>query len=119
MSNKELLEFSKVYIKNMGDKIDPKVAKQVLKMEVGQFTELKNMTETNLRAMKVVEEAFAVLDKSGSGYITKKDLHTGLNALGIAVTEEESDRIVKEFSRNENRGISYDEFVLMAHKGFR
>ena len=58
-------------------------------------------------------EAFKVFDRDGNGYITSHELRYIMTNLGVGLTPEEVEEMVKEADLDNDGQIDYDEFVKM------
>ncbi|KAL1416987.1 hypothetical protein MTO96_027205 [Rhipicephalus appendiculatus] len=62
---------------------------------------------------EVIREAFQVFDQGGKGVITAPDLRYVMTALGVQVTDEEVQEMIREADVDGDGQISYEEFVAL------
>jgi Ca2+-binding EF-hand superfamily protein len=69
--------------------------------------------------MNELHEIFALVDKDHSGKISREELKTLMETLGLNCSNDEIDfmfREVSNFSKNNSGGIDFEEFVLCVTK---
>lgn len=73
-----------------------------------------------LRERKTNQEyaaKFAIYDKDNDGYVTADDIKLVTDELGIDITADELDDLIKKADDNEDGMIDYKEYVkMMRHK---
>ena len=58
-------------------------------------------------------QAFRVFDKDGNGYITAKELKTAMHEMGMPLSDEEVQLMIKEKDVNGDGVIDYNEFIAI------
>lgn len=76
---------------------------------------LSNVIERVAKAFYVqnfnLRRAFSLFDRDGDGSITKKEFRQGWLTLGLELTFEEIDDLMKLVDSDGSGNISYDEFI--------
>ena len=69
------------------------------------------MSHLNADELAEFREIFKLVDRDGSGTITKEELAELMETLGIDATQEEVDMMISEIDTDDNGSIDFDEFV--------
>jgi len=65
----------------------------------------------------ILREMFKAFDKDRNGYIDKKELRSTMNNdLGISLTEQETEDMIKEADKNNDGKLDWEEFVEIMKK---
>ncbi|XP_070538783.1 calmodulin-like isoform X2 [Ptychodera flava] len=72
-----------------------------------------SLTERQIQEFK---EAFAILDKSGEGAITSKDLGVVMKSLGHRPSDSDLESMMREVDTKGKGSIEFDEFLLLMAK---
>lgn len=65
----------------------------------------------NRSKINKLSELFEIMDKHGTGYITREDFADVFKRLPIKINEKELDRFMDNFWRDKNAGIDYQGFL--------
>ncbi|KAK7258704.1 hypothetical protein RIF29_24286 [Crotalaria pallida] len=82
-------------------------------MEFGEFLNLMARKMKESEAEEELKGAFRVFDKDQDGYISPIELRSVMRSIGVKVTEEELEQMIKEADLNGDGLIDYEEFVRM------
>ena len=79
----------------------------------GQCVVMKRSMRKASNAGKL-DELFRLLDKDGDGEVTVEELHEGVNQMGIALSMDEAEKLVKQFNRDDlERSLNRNELFEM------
>ncbi|XP_037505744.1 calmodulin-beta [Rhipicephalus sanguineus] len=73
------------------------------------MTELKGTADTE----EDNREVFRVLDRDGNGFITATELRQFVSAIGMKLTDEEVDEMIREADMDGDGQLNYEEFVAV------
>ena len=118
MRNK--LRCSEQDIKQLLHDIDADGDGKIDLIEYRKIMKNKKNRDLILRALvqrSAARKQFAKFDMDGSGYCTVEEIHEGfMKIMQCDMTIEQVEKIVKNFDRNKDGKINYEEFVLMMAK---
>eukprot|EP01083_Nonionella_stella_P072216 194534_1 len=125
--SKEALELAKSCSKALNNSQNAKLVKTIEDMALGEYkmhhksivNRFKDQPEIALRSDPLVHQTFQQFDKDQTGYISKENLKSVLEKIGLPVNDEEAGKIIDDYARNPKRGISIDEFVSMMTIGMK
>ena len=82
---------------------------------IGLMNKRKNKNQKNLTPEQtyVIEEAFKIFDKDGSGSIDYNEFKDAIRALGTEATNQQIKDMIKELDVDNSGAIEFDEFLEM------
>ena len=108
----DIQHFLKDIDKNGDGQIDLKEYHKIMKDKSN-----RDLIHRALVHRSTARKRFARFDKDGSGYITEDEIREGfMEATQRNVTTGQVEKIIKNFDRNKDGKINYEEFVLMMTK---
>ncbi|XP_064647923.1 calmodulin-like isoform X2 [Lineus longissimus] len=78
-----------------------------------EFDEFLNLMAKNQQPEMSMKEAFDMFDKDGDGSISGVELQNAMQIMGMPMTKEEVELMVKEADMDGDGEINYEEFVTM------
>lgn len=72
------------------------------------------VNEMSNKEIEKLRETFCAMDLDKSGFISSEELEKGFKNVGLSVSKEELDRLVKNIDDQNNGKIDYSEFLLAA-----
>ena len=111
-SERDIQHFLKDIDKNGDGEIDLREYHKIMK-DKGN----RDLIHRALVHRSSARKQFAKFDKDGSGYITEDEIRAGFMELTQCnMTTGQVETIIKNFDRNDDGNINYEEFVLMMTK---
>ena len=84
------------------------------KIELGEF--MKILESKSLGDEHIIKQAFAILDRTNSGYITPSDLRHAMLCLGENYTIEEINEMISLVDDDQDGVINFQEFNKLIRK---
>ncbi|GFR52072.1 hypothetical protein Agub_g14595 [Astrephomene gubernaculifera] len=112
---RQMEAFTRLYVQNTRGKDGrPKDATEIKSMHMAiQMALLKLQLRRCGRPVSLdrLVQAFAYMDKDSSGALSAEEVEDALNSLGVFVTKEVMETIMRTFDKNNSGGVDYYEFV--------
>merc|ERR1712224_1021112 len=80
-------------------------------IDFSEFLFLMARKMMNTEIEEELIEAFKVCDPNGSGFISAAELRRVMTNIGVELTDEEADEMIREADVDGDGQISYEEFV--------
>ena len=84
------------------------------KIEFQEF--LKALANKSIEDERIIKQAFAILDRSDSGYITQNDLRHAMLCLGENYSAEEINEMISLVDDDQDGVINFQEFNKLVRK---
>lgn len=82
-------------------------------IDFAEFFELMMKKMNDIKLEDELIEIFKVLDRDGNGLLSGQELQAVLALIGVTITDEEVEELIKQADINGDGYIGYDEFVKM------